>query len=411
MVKATASNTVDAEAPGGSAGGVAISIIVAVAQLSGHTKTTANGSITNATTITISAIADNTATANVLIVGVSVIGLSGGVAIATIDSGADITSTVGSTATLSGSGAILIEAKTRSGGNIATASATGGSLGGVAAGSVMVAEAQILSSVTAELDGDVTGASSLSISSTGTNTATASSITAGLSGLVSGGLAASLAEITGASVTTAKVGSGASISGPFGTSVSATGANTATASSDALSASLALSIGVTIPTARISDGTTAEFDGTITGGTGLTVTADGTNTATAHALAISVGAIAGTGASSHAEITASASVLALVGSSAHVDVPAQAVVVTAKGHQTATADTNGGAGGVISIAVMVPTAIVAGGVTANFDGSLTHADHLTVTATGSNKADAHDVCVSRSGSPPVVRARLRMRRS
>ena len=87
----------------------------------------------------------------------------------------------------------------------------------------MVAEAQILSSVKAELDGDVTGASSLSVTGTGTNTATASSITAGLSGLVTGGLAASLAEITGDSVTTAKVGSTASISGSFGTSVSGDG--------------------------------------------------------------------------------------------------------------------------------------------------------------------------------------------
>ena len=294
-VKATASNTVDAEAPGGSGGGVAISIFIALADLTGHTTTTANGSVTNATDITISAIADNTAIANVLIIGVSVIGLSGGVASATIDTGADISATVGSAATLSGSGDILVEAKTRNLGNKATASASGGSLGGVAAGSVMVALAKDKSSVTAELDGSVTHANSLSVTANGTNTATASSITAGLSGLVTGGLAASLAEITNDAVTTAKVGSTSSISGSFATAVSATGVNTATASSDALSASLALSIGVTIPTARISDGTTAEFDGTITGGSGLSVTADGTNTATAHALAISIGAIAGTG--------------------------------------------------------------------------------------------------------------------
>ncbi len=393
-VKASASNTVDAEAPGGAGGGVAISIIVALADLTGHTTTNANGSITNATDITISAVADNTATANVLIVGVSVIGLSGGVGTATIDTGADISATVGSAATLSGSGDILVEARTRNLGNKATASATGGSLGGVAAGSVMVAVAKDKSKVTAELDGSVTHANSLSVTANGTNTATASSIAAGLSGLVTGGLAASLAEITSDAVTTAKVGSTSSISGSFATSVSATGLNTATASSDALSASLALSIGVTIPTARIADGTTAEFDGTITGGTGLSVTADGTNNATAHALAISVGFVAGSGASSKAEITAAASVLALVGSTAHVSIPSQAVTVTAKGHQTSTADTNGGGGGIISIAVMVPTAIVAGGVTANFDGSLTAADHLTVTATGSNKADSHVVVVS-----------------
>jgi hypothetical protein len=87
-------------------------------------------------------------------------------------------------------------------------------------------------------------------------------------------------------------------------------------------------------------------------------------------------------------------VSALVGSTAHVSVPGHAVLVTATGHQTATADTNGGAGGVVGIAAMVPTAVVGGGVTANFDGSLTAADHLTVTATASNKADAHTFVIS-----------------
>ena len=77
-----------------------------------------------------------------------------------------------------------------------------------------------------------------------------------------------------------------------------------------------------------------------------------------------------------------------------MNVAGQAVIVTATGHQTATADTAGGAGGAISFAVMIPTAVVGGGVTANFDGTLVSADHLTVTASSSNKADAHTFVVS-----------------
>ena len=61
VIKATASNTVDAEAPGGAGGGVSIAIFVALADLTGHTTTAANGSITNATDITVSAAADNSA--------------------------------------------------------------------------------------------------------------------------------------------------------------------------------------------------------------------------------------------------------------------------------------------------------------------------------------------------------------
>src|SRR6516165_9661932 len=100
--------------------------MVADAELSGHTTTTVNGGFSNASTITISSIADNTATATTTIFGVSVIGISGGVAIATIDSNANIETTVGSGATLNGNGAILVEAKTRNDGNKATAQAQGG---------------------------------------------------------------------------------------------------------------------------------------------------------------------------------------------------------------------------------------------------------------------------------------------
>ena len=131
-VTATASNSADAEAPGGGGGAFQSSIMLAFAVLSGHTTTTMDGSVSNATDITISAIADNTAIANSFVFGVSVIGLNGGAGFATLDTGSDIEASVGSTASLGGSGTIKVEAKTRNDGNKADAKAEGGAFGALA---------------------------------------------------------------------------------------------------------------------------------------------------------------------------------------------------------------------------------------------------------------------------------------
>ena len=77
------------------------------------------------------------------------------------------------------------------------------------------------------------------------------------------------------------------------TQVLATGTNAATATSNAGGGGFGLSVSATLPLAKIEGGVTAEFDGTINGGSGLSVIADGTNTATAHAFAVSVGFFAG----------------------------------------------------------------------------------------------------------------------
>ena len=393
-ISATSSNHSTANAPGGEAGGVTIDVLVAIAKVTGHTTAELDGSVTGASSIAVQAIGDNESTAKVIVFSVSVVGLTGAYADAEITNDAAISATVGAGASLSSNGAITIDAHGAPGNGTADASAISGTGGGLGAFSVMIADASTNAGLTAELDGSVTHATSLSITATGTNTVTALTIAAGLAGIASANGAVSLAEIDKFAVVAAKAGSTATISGSFATSLTATGTNIATASSDAGSASAGLSIGITIPTARIDGGTTAELDGSITGGTGLTLLATGTNTATAHALAISAGFFAGTGSSSDAEITALASVQALVGKTASVAVGSSPVSVTATAHQNATADTAGGAGGAISISVMEPTALVGGGITAEFDGTLVSADHLTVTAIGSNKADAHTTVVS-----------------
>ena len=159
-VQATATNSADVEVPGGGVGGVQIAVLLGFAVLSGHTTTDVEGSVSNATTILVSSIADNTATANTLVVGVSVIGLNGGFASATITPDAKIQTTIGSSASLSGSGPITVEAKTRNGGNVATANTKGGGFGGLISAGLMAALAYDAAPVRVQLDGHLTTSTS-----------------------------------------------------------------------------------------------------------------------------------------------------------------------------------------------------------------------------------------------------------
>ena len=293
---------------------------------------------------------------------------------------------LGSDASVSVSNGVTVDAHLFGDQNLATATADGGAGGGLVGAAVFMADAEDNGETVAEVDGAVTGASFLTVTATGTNTATATTNAVGIGGLVAITLASSVAHIGQQALVKAFVGSGAVIGGSGLTQVLATGTNVATATSNAGGGGFELSVSATLPLAEIEGATTAEFDGTINGGTGLTVTADGTNDATAHAQAISVGFFAGDGTSSTAWITSAASVLALVGKTAHISIPGQEVALSATAHQNAVADTAGGSGGGISISIMVPTAAVSGGATAHFDGTLTAASQLDVTADGEDSA-------------------------
>src|SRR5262249_3796239 len=125
------------------------------------------------------------------------------------------------------------------------------------------------------------------------------------------------------------------------------------------------------------------------------VLANGSNTATSNALAISIGLIgAGAGESAYAEVTNEANVEALVGATSVMTVPGAPVSVLATSNNTASANAPGGAGsGLISVVEMLPTAKVGGGTKAEFDGTLVGAS-LDVEALGENSATASLVVVS-----------------
>ena len=394
-VTATGHQTATADTAGGSGGIIAMSIMVPTALVGGGVTANFDGTLTHADHLTVTASSSNKADAHVFVVSVSIAaGLTGATADAEILSSAVTNAKIGPDAHVSVTNGITVDAHLFGDNNLATAKASGGGGGALVGAAVFKADAEVNGKTVAEVDGAVTGANALTVTANGTNTATADANAVGIGGLVAATLASSVAHIGTDALVKAFVGSAAVIGGTGLTQVLATGTNVATSTSNAGGGGFGLSLTATLPLAKIEGGVTAEFDGTINGGTGLSVIADGTNTATAHAFAVSFGFFAGTGSSSTAVITGAASVLALVGSTAHVNVPGRAVIVTATGHQTATADTAGGSGGAISFAVMIPTAVVGGGVTANFDGTLVSADHLTVTASSSNKADAHTFVVS-----------------
>jgi Bacterial Ig-like domain/RTX calcium-binding nonapeptide repeat (4 copies) len=394
-VVSTAHQSATADTDGGAVGGLSIAVMIPTATVGGGVTANFDGTLVSADHLNVTSTASNDANAHTFVVSIGIVGGgAGAVADAEVTKTAVTEAEIGSDANVSVAHAITIDSHLIDSQNTATATADGGSGGGVAAAAVFVADAEVDGHTIGEVDGKVTAAGSLTVTATGTNTATANTVAASLSALASAALASSVAHIGTDALVEAKVGSGAVIGGSGATTITATGTNDATASSDGGSVGFGFSLTATLPLAEIEGAVRAEFDGTINNGTGLTISADGTNTATSHARAISLGLFAGDGTSSTAVITDNASVEALVGSTAHVNIPGQAVSVTATGNQTATADTAGGSGGGISISIMVPTALVSAGVTAHFDGTLDAASSLDVTANGTDNATSTMYAVS-----------------
>jgi hypothetical protein len=387
-VQATATNSADVEVPGGGGGALQVAVMLGFAILNGHTTAEADGTVSNATDILVSSIADNTATSNSIVVGLGVIGLNGAVTTATIDTGAYIETTVGKNASLGGSGTITVEAKTRNGGNVATSSATGGTLGVLAAGTIFVAISTINAHVEAHLNGAVPSGSSLDVNANAVNhahavtDATSISLGGALSGAFSLSTISSTADVTADAAKTASIGvSGAS-------TIEATSMDTSDGTANVGSGGL-LAIGVSIPTAVVAAPTGAAYDGSVTGGAGFTVKATSTNTAHVDSVPISVGVFAGAGAATHAEVTDSAQTTAGVGKDAKLDIHGSVALVKTKTTDSATSKVD-----MLTLSLAFSAGVVSaqsfdrGGSHASFDGELVSASQLNVEADASRAANA-----------------------
>ena len=367
-VTATSVNRATATAPGGSLGGISVVVMVPIATVSGSTEAHLNGSAPSSTSVTVTATSDNLASAEADILSISIGGVSGAFADAEITSTADTEATVGAASTIGSTGDVLVEATTTGSNNTATATAKGLSGGIVASVAIMGSKAVVDGAVLAELDGHVTGSTSVTVHGASVDTATAETLVASVGFGFSGAGAGALADIGTGATTSAVAKSTAVILSSGVVLFNAASTNTASATSDVASGGL-VGLGVSLPEALVEGATRAEVDGKVGAGA-FGAVATGQNTAKADADILTAGLITGAGASVDAEVTSTADVLARVGSTAIILVLTN-VLVGAGGTNLATATPASGSLSLIGITILLPTAKVGGAIGAELDGVAT----------------------------------------
>ncbi|HMC02852.1 MAG TPA: hypothetical protein VKI23_01895, partial [Cellulomonadaceae bacterium] len=397
-IQATSSNSADAEVPGGGAGGIQMAVLLGFATLSGHTTTDVEGSVSNASSILVSSIADNTATANTLVAGVSVIGLNGGLASATITSDAKIQTTIGSPASLSGSGAITVEAKTRNAGNLATANTTGGGFGGLVSVGLMAALAYDAAPVRVQLGGHLTttssattpGAAAIGVYAKSTNFTDAEiTFLSGSLGFAGNGSVTD-SEIQPSAKTEILAGSTSSLSGTNGlVELTATSNNHAKTHSALASGGVLGAISVSIPTSIVAGATGVTEDGSVTHSAALTISASSTNFAESDDAAISIGGIVGVAVvAADSEVTRDAKTDTLIGPSSGSSASltsSGAINVLAFSSNTASSAALSLAGSLgIAVAAEYEKTRIAGETKADSEGTLT-GDSVAIQALAWNR--------------------------
>ena len=404
LVEATATNTADTTQvfPQIDAGGASMSILVRFSVVSGFTKATVDGDFSNASSITVSSSAQNTASTDVAMIGLSVVGLTGVYASAEITSAAGIETVIDSTASLSGTGPIVVEAKTKGTGNRATATAGGAQFGGVAA-SALILVATLANPVKVTLDGDLTTTSSASTVGSPAIAVRASSsdyvqakIFLVAASLFSGNVSVASGELASTATTNVVGGSTSSASAANGrVEITAGSSNLVEVETNVGAGGALFGVAVTVPSATLAGATTASMDGDITAAAGgVLVEATSNNRATVDVTVLALGGLGGAAVNvAHAEITSAAVTDAVVGSTATVSAPAGAVEVKATSTNSASATTTAvGAGIGGSVNVQISEAIVAGRTKAEFNGTIpstgTKTASLLVQTRGRNQAIA-----------------------
>ena len=299
-VESTATNHATANTPGFSVGGISIAAMLPSARISGATAARIDGTVTSSTSVTVQTRAENVASATAFVAGIGVGQATIVIADAQITNSADVSAVIGSTASITTTGAVMVDAQLTGLKNKAKADVTGVSGGLAASISVILATAKVAGEVAAALNGSVSGATSVTVQAIGRNLADADVLTVGVSLGATLSAAAVNAEIVGDSGlvaganVTASVGSTASISTSGAITVTATGDNDANADTDVGSGGLAAG-GVSLPTAKVGGATRITFDGDVTNANGVTLTASSDNDAVANALVVAIGGLAGAG--------------------------------------------------------------------------------------------------------------------
>ncbi len=335
--------------------------------------------------LTVGALGENTSLATTTSFQIGGLNFAGSATFAQVTDQADVTAKVGSSALVRNN--VSVTAGSTNTATSISDAASGGLLGAI---SINLPRAEVGGGTLAQFDGDVVSGTSVTISSTSANHATATAEIFSIGGIVSGAGASATADVTGAASTKALVGQTASFDAPGVTiNVSATSADTADATANGKSGSIGLSVVEMIPTALVGGVTQAGFDGDITNAAGLTVQSRTANVATAKTHVTNIGLLGSvSGAIPHAEVTSSSHGEASIGQHATISVTGSVLVDAGQTMpNTATAKADGGSFGLIDAGVFASNAHVGGSVLAQMDGHVTAAD-LTVTATGGNTASA-----------------------
>ncbi|MFK4837745.1 hypothetical protein ACI3KY_18610 [Microbacterium sp. ZW T2_14] len=314
---------------------------------------------------------------------ISIIGVDGTVAAATIAESAATTASVAAGVMLAASGAVSLLAESRDGTHaLADIDSAGG--GAVKAG-VVVAQATVWAPVTAAFDGTIIASTGVSVRAVGHAKADATIEAVGIA-LV--GITGSVvdAEVVGSAAVLSRYGTGMLVT-TGGVLVETVLTATATAKSDLVSGGV-LVVGVSVPTARIAAAAVADAAPRQVGGTSLAVRATANRAVSATSGSLALGLIAVSISSAEALITAAAVTRARVHDGATVHAPAAALTVDATATNAATAAGGGVNGGAITVGVAEPKALVDSSTLAQFAATVAAAASLGVHATTSDTATA-----------------------
>ncbi len=367
-VKADASNTAKAKTPGASVGGLAVSVMVPIARVSGATRARLQGTVRGSTGVTVEALGSNTATSTAQVFSIAIAGLSGVVATAEITSNAKIEALF--TGSITSTGAVRIEAKAKGANTNKVQADIESNSFGAFTGGAFVGDAKIRGAVRAEVSGSITTNTTVDVLATSSNDARSSIEANTISGF-GASVAGASASITSDAETEVFGTSAGSIDAGGAIHLTATSVNFAKAFSDAATGGILAGITISLPEAIVNAATRVEFSGDVTNGDSIEIKAKATNTADAASKAISVSfGIAASGGGSEARIGDGADTEAIVGSQSSINGISGNLVVTAVATNIATAKSGGQGGGGIDIKIIHPDSKAEGDTTAALNGSV-----------------------------------------
>jgi hypothetical protein len=383
-VSATSTVTPDAEAVAVSAGIGAFSANFSFVDISPDVEASIGANATVDASGTVSVDATSTTNATVDMYGVSLsasVGVGAMFAFLSIEGtteasiGPDASITAHTTSsTPAGVTAVTVDATST---NDATSKVEGFTGSGLASVSVMLASAKISGETQASVGAGSSITGTLDVDAMDTSTGTPSTAAGGVGAFTGAGTSASAvlsrnvdAYIGNATGSNPSSQSTVTLNGAA--DVDATSKETATVTAAVATVGV-LAIGVSVPNAEI-DGNTRAYIGPMTtvngsaSNSGVTLQATDVSQATVNATAISI-SFALSGAIDSPSATIKRNTLAFIDSSGEALAGTGAVVLDASADDTASSIANGGGGGAINFAAMLPTATISGATDAYVAGS------------------------------------------